>query len=178
MRVEGCDLVNTEQETHAQRERTRTGRRPFRMSAAVATALGLLLMTGLGLASATHLTVSSTGMSVFSDAPCSTATLSVHVSPTGTTYLWQYNKSAVSIVNYPAACDGATVQVVVANSSGTALATGSGTCNSPSCTISTGSYNATNAANASVLVSTWGVAASWDSVCTVGGFLNIRMDCT
>jgi hypothetical protein len=122
--------------------------------------------------------VSSSAVGVFSAARCSSATLSVHVNPTGTTYLWQYNKTAVRIVNYPSACNGQEVEVTVSNASGTALASGSATCSAPACTITTGSYNAPSAANASVLIATWGVPASWDSVCTIGGFLYNRMDCT
>ncbi len=130
-----------------------------------------LALTGLGIAAAAHLTVTSSGIHVTTVQRCSDATLSVHVNPTG--FSLGTGKAAVRVTNFPAACDGLTVEVVVANGAGTQLATGSATCSGSPCVIPTGTYTATSATGASVLVGSWGLPASWDSACnTVWIFMN------
>jgi hypothetical protein len=149
-------------------------RRSRRRALAVFIALELLAVGALSVASAAQLTVSSSAVGVFSDTRCNSATLSVHVSPTG----WSIgqNKSAVQITNFPDACFTRTTEVAVTNSAGTLIASGSATCGTTTCTITTGNYNATSATDAHVLVSTWGVPASWDSTCTI--VLGFLMTCT
>ena len=149
-------------------------RRPRRRRLALLVALELLVVGAVAVASAAQLTVSSSTIGVYSATRCSSATLSVHVNPTGLSV--GQNKSAVRITNFPAACFGRATQVAVSNASGALIASGSATCSAAACTIATGSYNAPSATGAHVLVSTWGVPASWDSVCTV--FLGFLMTCT
>jgi hypothetical protein len=155
----------------ATRPRARRSRK--RVIAAIV-AVELLVIAAVSVASAAQLTVSSSAVGVYSATRCSSATLSVHVNPTG--FSFGQNKSAVRITNFPAACFGQTTQVTVSNSAGTAIASGSATCSAAACTIATGTYNAPSATGAHVLVSTWGVPASWDSVCTV--VFGIFMTCT
>ena len=149
-------------------------RRSRRRALTALVAVELLAVAAVSVASAAQLNVSSSTIGVFTDARCSSATLSVHVNPTG--FSFGQNKSAVRITNFPAACFGRTTQVAVSNASGTLIASGSATCSAAACTIATGSYNAPAATGAHVLVSTWGVPASWDSVCTV--IFGIFMTCT
>jgi hypothetical protein len=149
-------------------------RRSRQRAFAALVALELLAVATLSVASATQLTVSSSAIGAYSAARCSSATLSVHVSPTG----WSIgqNKTAVQITNFPDVCFGGTTEVAVTNSAGTLIASGSATCSTTTCTIPTGSYNAPSATDAHVLVSTWGVPANWDSTCTV--ILGFLMNCT
>jgi len=147
--------------------------RPRHRLALLGIAVGLLAVAGIGIASAAHLTVTSANLYVTSASRCTNATLSVHVSPTG--FSFGQNKSAVQITNFPAACFGRTTQVAVSNAAGALIASGSATCSAATCTIATGSYTAPSATGAHVLVSTWGVPASWDSTCTV---IFIFMTCT
>ncbi len=139
-------------------------------------AVAALVLLGLSASSASQLAVTTNRLATFSASRCTNTTMSVHVSPTGVVWFDQ-NKSAVQITNYPAGCNGQTVEVAVSNSTGTLLASGSATCSTSPCVIPTGTYNAMNAADGSVLISTWGVPASWDSVCTLSIF-NWRMTCT
>jgi hypothetical protein len=151
-------------------------RRSQRRALVVFVALGLLVVGALSVVSAAQLTVSSSAIGVYSAARCSSATLSVHVNPTGSTFM-NYNKTAVRITNYPASCNGMSVTVAVSNSAGALLATGTATCGASPCIITTGSYPALQAAGADVLIATWGVPASWDSVCTLS-FFGLIMTCT
>jgi hypothetical protein len=150
-------------------------RRPrlARRALATVSALAAVALTGLGVAAAAQLAVTGSGHAIFADQRCSDATLSVHVSPTG--FSIGTGKSAVQITNFPAACNGLTVDVVVANGAGGSLATGSATCSGSPCTIPTTGYTATAPTSASVLVGSWGVPASWDSTCTT---LWIFMTCS
>ncbi len=146
-----------------------------RRTLTIAGALLVLAFGSLGVAAAAQLTVTSTDFLVQSDEPCSLANLSVHVDPTGVSF--GQNKSAVQITNYPAACNGQSVTVAVSNTSGSLLTTGTATCSGSPCSISTGTYSGISAANASVLVNTWGVPSSWDSSCSLF-FFNIFMNCS
>jgi hypothetical protein len=141
-------------------------------------ALATLVLLGLSASSASQLSVTSSRVAVFSATRCTNTTMSVHVDPIGQTSWWQHNKTAVKIFNYPASCNGSSVDITVTNGAGAAIASGTATCNSPTCTISTGSYDASTAAGVSMLAATWGLPSSWDSVCTLSGFLNFYMDCT
>lgn len=147
--------------------------RPRRRALAIVSALAALALGGLGVAAAAQLAVTGSGHAIFTDQRCSDATLSVHVSPTG--FSIGTGKSAVQITNFPAACNGLTVDVVLAGGSGTSLATGSATCAGSPCTIPTTGYTGTAPTSASVLVGAWGVPASWDSTCTT---LWIFMTCS
>ncbi len=138
--------------------------RPRHRLALTVIASSIVVATGLALASAAYLTVTSSDLAVFSAERCSSATLSVHVNPTG--FSFGQNKSAIQITNFPAECFGQTTQVAVSNAAGTLLASGSAVCGAATCTIATGTYNAPSVTDAHVLVSTWGVPASWDSTCT------------
>jgi hypothetical protein len=151
-------------------------RRARRRALTALVVVELLVVAAVSVASAAQMTVSSSAVGVYSATRCSSATLSVHVNPTGTTWFNQ-TKSAVRITNYPAVCNGSVVNVAVSAASGALLASGSATCGASPCVIPTGSYNAVSAADASVLISTWGVPASWDSVCTLSLF-DIIMTCT
>ncbi len=147
--------------------------RPRHRLSILAVAVALVAVGGIGIASAANLTVTSAGLVVYSAARCSSATLSVHVDPTG----WSLagNKSAIQITNVPAECFTKPFQVAITDGAGTAIATGNATCSTATCSISTSSYDPTSAAHAYVLADTWGIPASWDSTCTVIWFL---MDCT
>ena len=138
----------------AVRRRQRRSRRASLAGAAV-TALVLL---GLSASSASQLTVTTTSIATFTDSRCTNATMSVHVDPTGQTSWWQYNKTAVRIVNFPTSCNGSSVAVTVTNGAGGAIASGTATCNSPT-VHDRDRYRTTprTAAGVSMLAATWGV---------------------
>ena len=139
------------------------------LAAVLAAGLG-----GLGVANAAHVVVRTHDDLTAAMSRCSTATLSVHVSPTGLSF--SQDKTAVQITNYPAACYGLTVQVGVSNSAGTLLTSGSATCSAATCVIATGTYTAPQVTKSHVLAGTWGMTSSWDSTCTV--ILGFIMTCT
>ncbi len=138
-----------------QRPRLREGL----LAAAVALAIALLA-TG----SAAQLNVNTHVIDTFSAARCSGTTLSAHTSPTG--FNFSTNRNAVQITNYPAACNGLTVNVDVRNGAGTQLATGSATCSGSPCVISTTTYNVTAPSDMHVQAGSWGMPTNWDTTCS------------
>ncbi len=113
-------------------------------------------------ATAAQLAVDSPDLSEFWGSPCTHDPLSVRVQPAG----FGASRSAVRITNVPTECFGNTFEVAVSDSGGNLLASGSATCSTANCQITTGTYNAPSVTDAHALASTWGIPASWDTTCT------------
>lgn len=126
------------------------------------TLFAMVPFAAVGPGSASQLIVNSGGIAVYERVACSNATMSVRVGGGAV----GANRTSAVVSNIPAACLGSTIQVALVSSSGSLLGSGSATCGSTPCTISTSTYNAPSVVGAQTLVATWNVPASWDSSCT------------
>jgi hypothetical protein len=118
---------------------------------------------GLATANAAQLAIAGSGPAVYSQVRCGTGPVGVTYSgtPSGGSY------TAVSISSIPSSCNGLPLQVALVNSSGTLLASGSGTAATGTMTLSTGSYTGTAVSSVEVLIGTWAVPATWTGPTTV-----------
>jgi hypothetical protein len=136
--------------------KTRRGHWP-RVAALVAAILVALGITGLAVANASQLTVTSGKIVLQSAARCTNATIattggSAHVGSTFT---------SVQFSSVAAACAGLAAQVTVYDAAGTAIATGSGTAAAGSFDVATTSFAYSAVAGVAVLFDTWGVPTTW-----------------
>ena len=129
----------------------------WRRWAILASGLVALVFAGLAIADAAQLSVGNGGIFLGSLARCTNGPVAITGGAThsGTSY------TSVSVTNLAAACSGKTIQVTVFNSSGTALATGTGTAGTSPFDVTTTAFTSTAATGVAVLVGTWGVPTTW-----------------
>ena len=122
--------------------------------------LTAITLVGIAAASAAQLGLGGSGPGAFQDTKCTTASVATEGGATHT----GANYTSVELTDIPASCVGLDVEVVVYDSSGNSIATGTGTVTTAPMDVTTTTYNINNAAGVALLVDTWGVPTTWDGV--------------
>ena len=127
--------------------------------AIIASGLVALVFAGLAIADAAQLSVGNGGIFLGTKSRCTNGPIAA---TTGTAHTGA-NIQAVKLSGVSTACAGLPVSLVVYQSNGSSLATGTGTASTGSFDIATSSYHANNVAGVALLIGTWGIPTTWSS---------------